>query len=115
MQLQIETATPPASFAPSTSAPSSLAGGVTLKVVMAQLQRMDARLNTLSDELCQVNTPVSRIARWQACHGGFVESPFPSPKASEDEDSVGDFDSDADATADEDASSSKDDEMTASQ
>ena len=46
---------------------------------------------------------------------GFVESPSPSPKASEDEDGVGDFDSDADATADEDASSSKDDEMTASQ
>ena len=31
---------------------SSSAGGVTLKAVMAQLQCMDARLNTLSDELC---------------------------------------------------------------
>ena len=46
-----ETATPPTSSAPSTSAPSS-AGGVTLEAVMAQLQRMDARLDTLSDELC---------------------------------------------------------------
>ena len=49
---RIETATPPASFAPSTFAPSSSAGGVTLKAIMAQLLRMDARLDTLSDELC---------------------------------------------------------------
>ena len=56
-QPRIETATPPAY-----SAPSSLAGGVTLEVVMAQLQRMDARLDRLSDELCQVNTGVGHIA-----------------------------------------------------
>ena len=30
---------------------------------MAQLKCMDARLDTLSDELCQVNTSVGRIAR----------------------------------------------------
>ena len=36
-QPQIETATPPASLAPSTSAPSSSSSGVTLEVVMAQL------------------------------------------------------------------------------
>ena len=47
-----ETVTPPASSAPSTSVPSSSAGGVTLKTIMAQLQHMDARLNTLNDELC---------------------------------------------------------------
>ena len=58
-----ETTTPPASSTPSTSAPSSSAGGVTLKAIMAQLLRMDARLDTLSDELCQVNTSVGRIAR----------------------------------------------------
>ena len=52
-----ETMTPLASFAPSSST-----GGVTLKAVMAQLQRMDACLKTLSDELCQVNTRVGRIA-----------------------------------------------------
>ena len=51
-----ETATPLAS-----SAPSSIADGVTLDLVMAQLQCMGARLDTLSDELCQVNTRVSRI------------------------------------------------------
>ena len=43
--------TPLAFFASSTFAPSST-GGMTLEVVMAQLQRMDARLDTFSDELC---------------------------------------------------------------
>ena len=57
-----ETATPPTSSAPSTSAPSS-ACGVTLEAIMAQLVRMDARLDTLNDKLCQVNTRVGRIAR----------------------------------------------------
>ena len=47
-----ETTTPSASSAPSTSTHSLVASGVTLRVVMAQLQSMDARLNTLSDELC---------------------------------------------------------------
>ena len=60
---QIETATPPISSTLSTSAPSSSANSVTLEAIMAQLQRMDARLATLSDELCQVNTDVGRIAR----------------------------------------------------
>ena len=57
-----ETTTPSAFSAPSTSAPSSSVGGVTLEAVMAQLQRMDACLDTLSDELCQVNTRGSCIA-----------------------------------------------------
>nr|POF22717.1 hypothetical protein CFP56_08398 [Quercus suber] len=48
------------SLAPSTSASSSSAGGVTLEAIMAQLVQMDARLDTLSDELCQVNTYVGR-------------------------------------------------------
>ena len=62
-QPQIETATRPTSTAPSTSAPSSSEGGVTLKAIMAQLVcMMNARLNTISDELCQVNTRVGRIA-----------------------------------------------------
>ena len=73
---------------------------------MVQLQRMDAHLDTLSDELCQVNTYVSRIVRQQARLGGFVESPSPSPKASEDKD-------DDDKDEDEDASSSGDNKMTA--
>ena len=72
---------------------------------------MDARLDTLSDELCQVNTRVVRMARWQACLGGFMVSPSPSLKASEDEDDDNDFDNDDD-DEDEDASSSSDDEMS---
>ena len=78
---------------------------------MVQLQFMDARLDTLSDELCQLNTRIRHIARWQALLGGFIKSLSPSPEASEDEDDNGDFDDDGDK--DEDASSSNDDEMTA--
>ena len=78
---------------------------------MAQLQRMDARLDTLSDELCQVNTRVGRIARQQAHLGGFVESPSPSPEASADKDDDGDFDDDDD-DENEDASSPNDNEMS---
>ena len=74
---------------------------------------MDARLDTLNDELCQVNTYVGRIARRQAHLGGFVESSSPSPEASEDEDDDGNFDDEDDDDKDEDASSPSDDEMTA--
>ena len=73
---------------------------------------MDACLDTLSDELCQVNTHVGRIARRQARLGGFVESPSPSLEASEDEDDDGNSDGDNN-DEDEDTSSSGDDEMTA--
>ena len=66
---------------------------------------------SLSDELCQVNTHVNRIAQRQACLGGFATSPSPSPKASKDEDVAGGDDDDED----EDASSSNDEEMTTSQ
>ena len=73
---------------------------------------MDAHLDILNDELCQVNTRVSRIARWHACLGGFIKSPSPSPKASEDEDNNGDSNNDDD-DGDDDASSPSDDKMTA--
>ena len=79
---------------------------------MAQLQCMDACLDTLSNEQCQVNTCVNYIERWQARLGGFVESLSPSLKASEDEDDDGDSD-DNDNDENEDASSSGDDKMTA--
>ena len=81
---------------------------------MAQFQRMDARLNILSDELCQVNTPVGRITRKQAVMGGFTTSPFSSPQASEDEDDDDGFGDDDDDDEDKDASSFGDKEMTAS-
>ena len=85
---------------------------MTFEVVMVQFQRMDARLDTLSDELCQVNTYVDYIAWLQARFGGFVKSHSLSLKASEDSDDDGDYDDDDD-DEDEDASSSSDDEMTA--
>ena len=79
---------------------------------MAQLQRMDTRLDTLNDELCQVNTRVNRIAHRQVRLSGFMASPSPSLKASENEDDDGDSDDDDD-DEDEVTSSSSDDEMTA--
>ena len=99
---------PPTSLAPSTSAPSSSAGGVTLNAIMVQLQCIDARLDTLSDKLYQVNTRVSRITRQQAHLGGFMESPSPSLELYEnDDDDFGDDDDE-----DGDASSLSDDEMS---
>ena len=46
---------------------------------MALLQCMDARLDTLSMELYQVNVRVDRIARRQASMGGFAPEATPSP------------------------------------
>ena len=75
---------------------------------------MDAFLYTLTTELYQVNTRVGHITQWQPCLGGFVTSPFPSPKASKDEDVDDGFDDD-DEEEDDGADSSSDEEMTASQ
>ena len=66
---------------------------------MAQLVHMDACFDTLNDELCQVNTCVSHIARRQAVMDGFTASLSPSPQASEDE---GDNASSGDDDANED-------------
>ena len=52
---------------------------------MAQLVHMDARLYTLNDELCQVNTCVGRIARRQVAMDGFTAYTSPSSLTSEDE------------------------------
>ena len=57
------TITPPTPSALSTSAPSFSMSGVIVKDIMAQLQGLDAHLDTLSDKLCQVNTRASHIAR----------------------------------------------------
>ena len=46
--------------------------GMTLEDIMAQLQCMDARLDTLNNELCQVNTCVGCIARCQVKMGGYT-------------------------------------------
>ena len=83
---------------------------------MAHLQCMDARLDTLSTELYQVNVRISRIARRQAAMGGFAPEPTPSSPhlvasdfdAEDDDDDDGDDDDASDD--DEDASST--DEMS---
>ena len=67
---------------------------------------MDARLDTFSTELYQVNTRVGRIARRQAHLGGFVESPSLPPETSKASDDDGSDDEDGDA------SSSNSDEMS---
>ena len=75
---------------------------------MAQLQHMDARLDTLSTELYQVNIRVGRIARQQASMGGFTPEATPSlpfPMASDFEDEDDDDGDDDDASDDGDASS----------
>ena len=106
-QLRLKPTDPTASTVPSTSALSSSTGDVTLKAIMAQFQRMDACLDTLTNELCLVNTHVSHIARWQDRLGGFAVSPSLSPEVSADED--GD---NGDEDKDEDAISSNDDEIS---
>ena len=73
---------------------------------MAQLVHMDAHLDTLSDELCKVNTYVGRIAQWQAVTSGFTIASSLSPPMSEDESDDG-FGSEDDG-----ASSPSDDEMS---
>ena len=74
---------------------------------MAQLQRMDARLNTLSIELYQVNVRVGRIVRRQATIGGYASKAFPPPPPpvafdSENEDNDDGDDDDDDASDDDD-------------
>ena len=83
---------------------------------MAQLQRMDARLDTLSTELYQVNVCVGHIARWQAAMGGFAPEPTPSPPhpvasdfdAEDDDDNNGDDDD----ASDDDGDASSIDEIS---
>ena len=72
---------------------------------------MDARLDTLTTKMYQVNTRVSSIARWQARLGGFVESPSPPLEAFEDNKAFDD-DDDFDDDEDRDASSSSADKMS---
>ena len=82
---------------------------MTLDAIMTQLQCVDARLDTLTTEMYQMNTRVGYIAKRQAHLGGFVKSPSPPPEASEDDDDSDDDDDDKDG----DASSFSIDEMYA--
>ena len=99
----------------SISAPSSSSGDVTLGDIVAQLQCMDARLDTLSMELYQVNVRVDRIARRQATMSGYAPkaSPLPPPPvSSESEDDDDDDGDDDDASDDDDGDASSTDEMS---
>ena len=82
---------------------------------MAQLQRMDARLDTFFTKLYQVNVRVGCIARRQATMGGFAPKATPSPPplvASDSE--IEDYDDgdDDDASDDADGNASSTDEMS---
>ena len=82
---------------------------------MAQLQRMDARLDTFSTELYQVNVHVGRIARRQATLGSFAPEPTPSPPhlvASNSDIEDDDDDGDDDDASDDDGDASSTDEMS---
>ena len=83
---------------------------------MAQLQRMDASLDTLSTKLYQVNVRVSRIARRQATMGGFAPEPTPSPPhlvaSDSDAEDDDDYDGDDDDASDADGDTSSIDEMS---
>ena len=84
---------------------------------MAQLQHIDARQDTLSMELYQVNIRVDRIARRQATMGGFAPKPTSSPphlvaSDSDAEDDDDNDDGDDDDASDDDGDASSTDEMS---
>ena len=80
---------------------------------MAQLQHMDARLDTLFIELYQVNDRVGCIARRQMTMGGFAPEASPSPPlvVSDSEDEDDDDGDDDDAFDDDDGDASSTDKM----
>ena len=105
----------PSRFAHSTSAPSSSTSDVSLGDIITQLQSMDARLNTLSTELYQVNILVSHIARQQASMGGFAPEATPSPTlplASDYKDEDANDGDDNDASDDDNGDASSTNEMS---
>ena len=77
---------------------------------------MDARLDTFSTELYQVNVHVSRIARQQAAMAGFALKPTPSPPhpvaSDSDAEDGDDNDGDDDDALDDDGDASSTDEMS---
>ena len=69
-----------------------------------QLQCMDARFNTLTNELCQVNTHVGLIARRHVEMGGYTVASLPvaSMDKSDGSGNANDAEDDDDATASDD-------------
>ena len=82
---------------------------------MGQLQLMDARLDTFSTKLYQVNVCVDRITRWQATIGSFSPKasslPFSVASNSDSEDEDDDDGDDDDASDDDDGDASSTNEM----
>ena len=66
---------------------------------MAQLQCMDACLDTLSTELYQVNVHIGCIARQQVIMGDFALEAFPPPPPPVASDSEYEDDDDGDASS----------------
>ena len=82
---------------------------------MAQFQRMDTCLDTLSTEFYQVNVCVGCIVRQQATIGGFAPKATPSPPppvASDSEDEDDDDGDDYDTSDDADGDANSTDEMS---
>ena len=76
---------------------------------------VDARLDTFSTELYQVNVRVGCIAQRQATMGGFAleaSPPPPTPVASKSEDDDDDEGDDDDASDDDDGDASSIDKMS---
>ena len=90
----------PSRYTPSTSAPSFSTSDVSLEDIMAQLQCIDACLDTLSTKLYQVNVHVSRIAWRQAIMDGFALEASPLlPLMASDSEAENDDDDDRDASS----------------
>ena len=96
----------------STSAPTSSTSNESLGDNMAQLQRMDARLNTLSTDMYQVNVHVGCIARRQATTDGFAPETTPSPPSVDSDSDDDDGDDDDVSEDDNDGNASSTDEMS---
>ena len=79
---------------------------------MAQLQCMDACLDTLSIEMYQVNVRVGRIARRQVTTSGFAPMATPSPPFVDYDSDDGDGDDDDTSEDDDDGDASSTDEMS---
>ena len=79
---------------------------------MAQLQHIDARLDTLFTEMYQVNIHVGRIARRQATIGGFALKATPSPPSVNSNSNDEDGDDDDAFEEDDDGDTSSTNEMS---
>ena len=83
---------------------------------MTQLQCMDARLDTLSTDLYQVNVRVGRIAGQQVTMGSFAPELTPSPPhpvaSDSDVEDDDDDNGDDDDASDDDGDASSIDEMS---